>query len=172
MFTYKENKTIITFMNANELKLHLDNKDENLCTSDIGYVTLPMLMLSEKLLAKIATLLEEKYSMSNSQLDVLASLHSANEENYTLSPTKLYERLFFSSGGMTKVLKKLEKKEFINRLDNIEDKRSKLVQLTQTGREILEKSLADVIELEELMFASLNTEDRKYLSSLLFKVLE
>lgn len=172
MFTYKENKTIITFMNANELKLHLDNKDENLCTSDIGYVTLPMLMLSEKLLAKIATLLEEKYSMSNSQLDVLASLHSANEENYTLSPTKLYERLFFSSGGMTKVLKKLEKKEFINRLDNIEDRRSKLVQLTQTGREILEKSLADVIELEELMFASLNTEDRKYLSSLLFKVLE
>ena len=160
-------------MNANELKLHLDNKDDHICSnSDIGYVTLPLLMLSQKLLTRIGDLLDRKYKMSNSELDVLASLHSAHDENHTLTPTKLYERLFFSSGGMTKVLKKLEQKEFINRLNNEEDKRSKLVQLTKSGRDILEKSLADVIELEEAIFAHVNTSERKNLSDLLFKVLE
>ena len=161
-------------MNANELKLHLDNKGEDhICgKSDLGYVTLPLLVLSQKFLARVSNLLAKKYNMSNSELDVLESLYSANNENYTLSPTKLYERLFFSSGGMTKVLKRLEKKEFIKRLDNEEDKRSKLVQLTPSGKDILERSLADVIEFEEATFAHINADERKSLSDLLFKALD
>ncbi|WP_372998511.1 MarR family winged helix-turn-helix transcriptional regulator [Sulfurimonas sp.] len=166
--------TIIRFMNANELKLHLDNKGEDhICSnSDIGYVTLPLLMLSQKLLTRIGDLLDRKYNMSNSELDVLASLHSAHDENHTLTPTKLYERLFFSSGGMTKVLKRLEQKEFIKRLNNEEDKRSKLVQLTPSGKDILERSLADVIEVEEAIFAHVKSDERKSLSDLLFKALD
>ncbi|MFT5835259.1 MAG: DNA-binding MarR family transcriptional regulator [Sulfurimonas sp.] len=161
-------------MNANELKLQLDNqKDDSLCaSSDIGYVTLPLIMLSQRLLVKIGDLLDKRYNMSSSELDVLSSLHSAGDENYTLSPTKLYERLFFSSGGMTKVLKRLEQKEFINRLDNKEDKRSKLVQLTPRGKDIIEKSLPDVLKLEEEIFAHINSNDRKNLSNLLFKALD
>jgi len=161
-------------MNANELKLHLDSKDENhICSkSDIGYVTLPLIMLSQKLLTRIGDLLDTKYSISNSELDVLASLHSAYDEDHTLSPTKLYERLFFSSGGMTKVLRKLEQKEYIIRLDNKEDKRSKLVKLTPSGKDILEKSLADVIELEEAIFAHVKSDERQILSDLLFKALD
>ncbi len=161
-------------MNANELKLHLDNKGEDhICSnSDIGYVTLPLLMLSQKLLTRIGDLLDRKYNMSNSELDVLASLHSAHDENHTLTPTKLYERLFFSSGGMTKVLKRLEQKEFIKRLNNEEDKRSKLVQLTPSGKDILERSLADVIEVEEAIFAHVKSDERKSLSDLLFKALD
>jgi DNA-binding MarR family transcriptional regulator len=161
-------------MNANELKLHLDNKDENhICSkSDIGYMTLPLIMLSQKLLTRISELLERKYKISNSELDVLASLHSAYEEDHTLTPTKLYERLFFSSGGMTKVLRKLEQKEYITRLDNQEDKRSKLVKLTPSGKNILEKSLSDVIELEEAIFAHIKSDERQNLSDLLFKALD
>jgi len=161
-------------MNANELKLHLDNKDENhICSkSDIGYMTLPLIMLSQKLLTRISELLEKKYKISNSELDVLASLHSAYEEDHTLTPTKLYERLFFSSGGMTKVLRKLEQKEYITRLDNQEDKRSKLVKLTPSGKNILEKSLSDVIELEEAIFAHIKSDERQNLSDLLFKALD
>lgn len=161
-------------MNANELKLHLDNcKDNSICAnSDIGYVTLPLLMLAQNLFAKMDKLLESKYQLSNSELDVLASLHSSDNSENTLSPTKLYERLLFSSGGMTKVLKRLEEKEFIVRLDNKEDKRSKLVKLTPKGSEVLTTSLADVIEMEEEMFAHINKEERKSLSNLLFLALQ
>ena len=161
-------------MNANELKLHLDNCDEDsICaSSDIGYVTLPLLKLSQNLFTKMDNLLESKYQLSNSELDVLSSLHSSTDSNNTLSPTKLYERLFFSSGGMTKVLKKLEQKELITRLNNIDDKRSKLVQLTEEGSKILRASLTDVIEMEEKMFAHVNKENRKSLSDLLFLALD
>ncbi|QFR48672.1 MarR family transcriptional regulator [Sulfurimonas lithotrophica] len=160
-------------MNANELKLHLDSKDDDhICSkSDIGYVTLPLIMLSQKLLTKIENLLSKKYNLSNSEIDVLASLYSCKDEKHTLTPTKLYEKLLFSSGGMTKVLKKLELKEFIKRLDNIEDKRSKLVQLTPLGKNIVEKSLSEVIELEENFFIHLNEKDRKRLSDSLFHAL-
>lgn len=161
-------------MNVSELKSHLDNHDENsVCVhSDIDYVTLPLIMLSQNLLSEIAKLLDSKYQLSNSELDVLASLHSSVNSENTLSPTKLYEGLLFSSGGMTKVLKKLEKKEYIVRLDNIEDKRSKLVQLTDEGAKVLKDSLHDVKEMEEKMFAHVNKEDIKSLSNLLFLVLE
>ena len=161
-------------MNANELKLHLDNYNEDsVCSkSEIGYVTLPLLMLSQNLFAKMNKLLETKYQLTHSELDVLASLQSSTESKQTLSPTKLYERLLFSSGGMTKVLKKLEQKKFIIRLDNKEDKRSKLVQLTKNGSDILNASLSDVIEMEEKMFAHVNTQNRESLSSLLFLALE
>ena len=73
---------------------------------------------------------------------------------------------------MTKVLKKLDAKGFIKRLDNKEDKRSKLVRLTKRGKEIVEKSLSDVITLEEEMFSQVNTKDRESLSELLFKTLD
>ena len=104
-------------------------------------------------------------------MDVLASLHSSQDEDHTLTPTQLYERLFFSSGGMTKVLNKLQIKEFIIRLENKEDKRSKLVQLTPTGIEILKIALADVTKLEETIFSNVNDNERKQLSNLLFKTL-
>ncbi|MCK9491456.1 MAG: MarR family transcriptional regulator [Sulfurimonas sp.] len=160
-------------MNSNELILHLSKKDKKISKgSSIAYVTLPLILISEKILARITILLEEKYSISTSELDVLSSLHSSVDEKHTLSPTKLYERLFFSSGGMTKVLKKLDAKGFIKRLDNKEDKRSKLVRLTKSGKEIVEKSLSDVIALEEKMFSHVNTKDRASLSELLFKTLD
>ena len=43
----------------------------------------------------------------HSHIDVLASLHFNGN---ALSPTELYDAMLFSSGGMTKVLKKLEEK--------------------------------------------------------------
>lgn len=159
-------------MNANELKLRLDNKDKGICNSDIGYVTLPLIILTQKLLTDISKLLDEKFNLSNSELDVLASLHSAQDEDHTLTPTQLYERLFFSSGGMTKVLKKLETKEFIIRLENKEDKRSKLVQLTTSGKEILKIALVDVTKCEETIFSNVDTNEKKQLSDLLFKSLK
>lgn len=170
IFTNIKNLTIIRFMNVNDIKSRLEDKSHEFDT-EIGYVTLPLIILSQRLLTEIANLLDEKYNLSNSELDVLASLNSASDEEYTLTPTRLYERLFLSSGGMTKVLKKLEKKGFIQRLDNKDDKRSKLVQLTKSGSEILEVSLADVIKFEENFFTATDTNERKMLSDLLFKVL-
>tara|TARA_B100001063_G_scaffold116775_1_gene109030 strand:+ start:3693 stop:4181 length:489 start_codon:yes stop_codon:yes gene_type:complete len=139
---------------------------------EIINVTVPFYMLYGKLLKDITFILEENFDISNSELDVLGSLKMSGGDEFTLSPTKLYERLLFSSGGMTKVLKKLEAKTFIQRVSNPKDKRSKLVKLTLKGEKILDISLKAVIEEENKVFSNLNEEDRKVFKNLLVKTLK
>ena len=139
---------------------------------DVINITVPFYMLYGKLMNAITNIQEENFNISNTELDVLGSLKMSGDETCTLSPTKLYERLLFSSGGMTKVLKKLEDKEFIKRVDNIDDKRGKLVQLTKKGNEILDKALKEVILEEDRIFSNLNEEDRLTFKNLLVKTLK
>lgn len=139
---------------------------------EIINITVPFYVLYNRLISKVNKVQEQKFFINNSELDVLGSLKMSGDENYILSPTRLYERLLFSSGGMTKVLKKLEEKKYIKRLDNKEDKRSKLVQMTPLGDEIMTKSLKEVIEVEEECFKNLNDEEREIFKNLLLKVLK
>lgn len=161
-------------MDVNELKSQLNNFESTspCVNSGLGRVTMPLFVLHEKITTTINKMLIEKYQLSNSELDVLASLKYSGDEDYKLSPTRLYERLLFSSGGMTKVLKKLENKKYIRRVDNPNDGRSKLVQLTNNGSDLVDRSLEDVLVMEEEMFSHVNIKDRENLSKLLFKVLE
>jgi len=161
-------------MDVKELKSHLNNyeSDSPCMKSDLTKVTLPLFVLYDKLLTTINKMLHEKYKLTNTEIDVLSSLRHSDSGEYKLSPTKLYERLLFSSGGMTKVLKKLENKNYIKRLNNPDDGRSKLVQLTQSGEDILVEAINDIIIMEEDMFNHLDKEDREGLSRLLFKALE
>lgn len=80
--------------------------------------------------------------------------------------------MVFSSGGMTKVLKKLEAKEYIIRIDNINDKRSKLVQLSKKGNILLSKALKEVVELEKKFFSPLDNEEQRIFKDLIYKVLK
>lgn len=153
-----------------DIKRHKDKSPNTY--NDIINVTVPFYMLYGKLFKAITLIQEEKFSISNSELDVLGSLKMSGGDNYRLSPTDLYERLLFSSGGMTKVLKKLEEKNFIKRVTNHNDKRSKLVQLTQKGESILDMTLREVIEEENKIFVNLNNEDRMLLKNLLVKTLK
>lgn len=136
------------------------------------YITIPFYIFYKKMFEGICKLQEEKYEISNTQLDVLASLVMGGGDDYTLSPTELYGRLLFSSGGMTKVLKKLEDKGYIIRVENKEDKRSKLVKLTSLGREIVDNALKDVLIYENSYFDCLDKKEKKTFENLLLKILE
>lgn len=135
-------------------------------------VVIPFYITHKKLTESLCTMQESKYEISNAELDVLSSLKLVGDESYTLSPTKLYSTMVFSSGGMTKVLKRLETKEYIIRVDNVNDKRSKLVQLTPKGDKLLSKALKDVVDLEKDFFSSLDDKEQETLKELMFKVLE
>ena len=161
-------------MKIEELDIDIQkHKDKSPNTyHEIINVTVPFYMLYSKLLKEITELENGGLNISNSELDVLGSLKMSGGDDFTLSPTDLYERLLFSSGGMTKVLKKLEEKEFINRIDNVEDKRSKLVQLTKKGKQVLDKQLKALILKENDVFSNLDEKDRLNLKSLLVKALK
>ncbi len=147
------------------------NKSPN-SYDDVLYVAIPLYIAHNKMTDSLYKMHEKKYAISNAELDVLSSLKLVGDEDYTLSPTKLYSTMVFSSGGMTKVLKRLENKEYIIRVDNINDKRSKLVQMTPKGDALLSHALKDVVDIEKDFFSPLDKKEQKILKELLYKVLK
>ncbi len=160
-------------MNIKQFETNLENvkKYSPNVYKETMKITTPFFVLHKKLFENGEEILKEKYSLNQSELDILAALYYMNDNNFSMTPTELYEVLLFSSGGMTKILKKLETKRLIVRIDNKEDKRSKLVQLTQKGKEITAKALEEVVNYEDKYFSELNKEEQEQLSKLLIKVL-
>lgn len=161
-------------MKINELETDIQKHKERSpeTFNEIINTTIPFYMFYQKMSNGVSKLEEEKYRINHSELDALSSLKMSGNEEYILSPTKLQERLLFTGGAITKVLKKLEDKEYIVRINDKYDKRSKLVQLTPLGRETHDKVLKDVLEYEAKCFASLNGEEKNTMKSLFVKMLK
>jgi len=140
--------------------------------NDIMYVVSPFYRVFNELDIAKTQLLQKSYGLLVSELEIITSLFYSGGEAYTLSPTKLMERIQFSSGGMTKVLKKLEKKKLVCRLVSNNDARSKLVKLTKEGVRLAQDGLRDVLLFEEHYFSCLSEEEKKQLSTLLLKSLK
>jgi len=159
-------------MNINEIENGIQNhKIKSPETyNEIINTSIPFHMLYQNIMEGITKIQHDIYKINNSELDVLASLVLSGND-YILSPTKLHERLLFTSGAITKVLKKLEEKNYITRIDNINDKRSKLVQITALGKEICQDALKNVILYEAKCFDVLSNEEKKIFQNLLLKTL-
>jgi DNA-binding MarR family transcriptional regulator len=74
----------------------------------------------------------EPFELTPSDYAVLSTLRRAGPP-YQLSPSALYTVLERSSGGMTKMLKRLEGVGLVERIPDPEDGRSTLVLLTESG---------------------------------------
>lgn len=74
----------------------------------------------------------EPFELTASDYGVLAALQGAGQP-YTLSPSQLHDQLWRSSGGMTKILKRLEKSGLVERRPDSEDGRKIRVTLTSRG---------------------------------------
>jgi len=83
---------------------------------------------------------------------------------------QLYDATVFSSGGMTKVLKKLEDREYITRCPSQEDKRSLLVCITPLGMKIVEDALEQIVISKEKIFNILTNKEQESLNKILEKL--
>ena len=131
-------------------------------------LTLPITLIYKNAFNATEQMLKEKYNLLHSDIDVLASLYFNGK---VLSPTELYSAMVFSSGGMTKILKKLENLQYISRLLNPNDKRSKLVKLEMKGEKILLDCLSEVIKDRKPMFDILSNKERENLKIILKKIM-
>ena len=131
--------------------------------SDTVDLVIPLHIYYKNMMQEVKKFLEEEYYLGKSELNLLLALATTADNSETLAPTELYEHLLFSSGGMTKLLKKLEIKDFIIRVEDPEDKRSKLVQLTKKGKDIASNAINDVIKIEGKYFSSLSDTERSVL---------
>ena len=94
------------------------------------------------LLARLSVLIEafeqenlEPFDLAPSDYAVLAALRRAGPP-YQLAPHQLYTALERSSGGMTKMLKRLENLGFVKRVRDPDDRRGRLVRLTAAGKRV------------------------------------
>ena len=151
-------------------KQHLDNAYADIFKGDkeVFALALPVAMLYKYIYNQNETILREKYSLIHSEIDVLAALLFNGK---VMTPTSLYDATIFSSGGMTKVLKKLEDKNLISRVPSQEDKRSKLVKIEPQGEKMVEECLVDIIQSDNKIFSILDEQEKKSLKKIFKKLL-
>lgn len=112
----------------------------------------------------------ESFGVSWSQFLTLSALRSAGPD-FVLSPTQLYASAQVTSGGMTKMLIGLEKDGFVERLENPEDGRSRLVKLTDKGAELAEVIVTKLVETNKALIGGILTpEECEELATLLRKL--
>ena len=131
----------------------------------IGRLKRLEVMLMRQLSANYKT----NYQLSHWEFDVLATLRRSGAP-FTLSPTALFDSMMVSSGTMTNRLQHLEKKQLITRIDNPDDKRSSLVQLTDAGVSLIDEVMISHIQLENQLLDDMSAEELSILNVLLKKL--
>ena len=116
---------------------------------EVFALSLPITLIHKNMFNDTEHFLKTNYDLLHSHIDVLASLYF---DGNSLSPTDLYDAIVFSSGGMTKVLKKLEERNLIKREASSNDKRSMLISLTQEGKDLIENCMIEVAKQKEKKF--------------------
>ncbi len=161
-------------MNIKQFESNLENvkKLSPQVFKETMHISVPFFVLHKKLYEKGEDLISKKFNINQSELDVLAALYYMGDDNFMMTPTELYDVMLFSSGGMTKLLKKLENRNFIRRVESNIDKRSKLVQITDLGIEVTIKSLKDIVSFEDEYFSKLNEDEQKIFQKLVYKMLK
>lgn len=137
---------------------------------EVFTLSLPMLLITKSLHNNSESFFKLNYDLLHSDIDVLAALYF-NNINHSLTPTELYDATIFSSGGMTKVLKKLEDRELIKKEVSKNDKRKTFVTLTKKGAALIEDCVEKTSIRLTKSFSILTQKEQKDLKNILSKLL-
>jgi DNA-binding MarR family transcriptional regulator len=111
-----------------------------------------------------------RYGLNRGEVGVLAALRFAGPKQQ-LSPTRLFKGLMLSSAGITSRLDRLEQRGYVKRSRHPDDRRGVLVELTDSGRHVLEMAVSADASRERELMGGLNAAERKTLAALLKKLL-
>ena len=115
------------------------------------------------------TIVLARHDLEIWSFDVLSALRRAQAPQH-LSPGQLLAQTLVSSGTMTNRLDHLEKWGLVRRRPDPSDARSVRVQITAAGRRRVDSALADLIEREQAILASLDDHERDVVAGLLRRV--
>jgi len=100
------------------------------------------------------------------EFDVLAALRRSGAP-YELSPGQLTAETLVTSGTMTNRVDRLEARGLVVRRPDPDDGRGVIVALTDSGRGLVDTTLAALLERERALLAHLGPADRTVLAGLL-----
>lgn len=107
-----------------------------------------------------------KHGLNAASFDVLATLLRSGEP-HALSPNDLLATMMVTSGTMTNRVDQLEKEGLVARIQNPNDKRSVLVQLTSIGREKINAAVTEHVDTQKSLIEAFPEEARTTLNELL-----
>lgn len=150
-------------------KTSIIKKQNNTKTNPIYKIASKVYNLNELLKKEVEKLLSS-YDIGFAELDLLIVLHEADKKVF--KPSDLYDKLQFSSGGITKIIKRLEIKHYIKKEVFLEDLRSKPISITKKGQSLVLELFPKVIYLEKNIFSVLEFEELNITYKSLLKVIK
>jgi DNA-binding MarR family transcriptional regulator len=151
-----------------ELRADWSEQRPELDTEAMG-VVLRIQALAKILGDQAAERLSE-YSLHWWQYDVLSALRRQGRP-YRLMATELAEAGRLTSGAMTNRIDRLESEGLVRRLHDTQDRRRVLVELTASGRKLVERAMEARFETAARALSGLSRQQRRQLSNLLRDVL-
>ena len=112
----------------------------------------------------------DAFDVSHGEWKVLANLRRAGPP-YRGKPGKLAKRLDLSSGAMTNRLDNMEERGLVRRLDDPDDRRGVIVELTEAGKRLWDDTVAAQAEKESIVSAALGAREKRQLNELLRRLM-
>lgn len=125
---------------------------------------------SERVLRDHMNPLFAEVGLQPGEFDVLATLRRSGAP-FMLSPTRLYEAAMISSGGMTNRIDRLERAGLVGRRPDPDDRRGKLIALTDAGRRLIDETIGRHVANEVQLLAVLSPQEQELLNVLLQKLI-
>jgi DNA-binding MarR family transcriptional regulator len=126
---------------------------------------------------RLASIIERRFQaafaedgLKDGDYGVLVALRRSGDP-FELTPTALARSQMMTSGGMTAVIDRLERRALVRRLPNPDDRRGSLIRLTTDGRAAVDRAMARHVEAEHALVASLSRRERNELIPLLRSLL-
>lgn len=91
---------------------------------------------------------------------------------FEIKPSELCNYMLFSWGGLTKSMNRLEKNGIITRVACDQDKRIRMIRLTQTGTELIENIAFKLQQFHKELLTGFNQQEIALLDKLLKKLLD
>ena len=135
---------------------------EKTCTN-LPYL---VLMQTSKAVQDCMRVEMSQYSLSITEFSVLEVLYKKGKQTIH----QIGNSILISSGTMTYVIDKLEKRNLLSRHACVEDRRVIHVILTDDGKEMMDKIMPKHQEFVDSMFESLNKEEKELFVKLLKKL--
>lgn len=130
-----------------------------------------LLRLSRRVLREIDARLDAEHRIGVNEFDVLITLDNAPDRR--LRMTDLAEAVMFSSGGLTRLVGRLESRELIQRIPDPDDARSFYAALTAKGSQQLSEARVTHDGVIEALFSKkLTANEMRSLARALGRALE
>ena len=128
-----------------------------------------LIKMSSLILDKHANQLLAPYDLTGSQFRILMLLYQSPSGN--IRQIDIENEFLMTNPTVTGLVQKLEQKELIQRIPNTEDRRSKLLVLTERAMKMKEEILRLSDDLERQMTVNLSQKECAKLRELLTKIL-